>query len=66
MIRKPTDAFGADRLMSGGGFGAKATGATYRQERERIAGFLAHLPEADRAKVMGGTAAKVMGFEEKN
>ena len=66
VIKKLTDAFGADRLMYGGGFGAKATGASYRAERERIAGFLAHLSEADRAKVMGGTAAKLMGFEVKN
>jgi predicted TIM-barrel fold metal-dependent hydrolase len=65
VIRRLTDAFGADRLMYGGGFSAKATGASYRQERERIAGFLAHLSEADRAKVVGGTAAKLMGFEMK-
>lgn len=58
-----TDAFGADRLMSGGGFGAAATGASYRAERERIAGLLAHLPEADRAKIFGGTAARLMGFK---
>ncbi|HEY2909604.1 MAG TPA: amidohydrolase family protein [Gemmataceae bacterium] len=58
-----TDAFGADRLMYGGGFGAGATGASYRAERERIAGLLAHLSEADRAKILGGTAAKVMGFD---
>jgi len=57
-----TDAFGPDRLMYGGGFGASATGASYRTERERIAGLLAHLSETDRAKIFGGTAAKIMGF----
>ena len=42
VIKQLADAFGADRLMYGGGFGAKATGESYRQERERIAGFLGH------------------------
>jgi predicted TIM-barrel fold metal-dependent hydrolase len=62
VIRKLTDAFGADRLMYGGGFNTSATGESYRKERERIAGFLAHLSEADRAKVFGGTAGRIMGF----
>jgi hypothetical protein len=48
--------------MYGGGFGAKTTGDSYRAERERIAGFLAHLTETDRAKVLGGTAARLFGF----
>ena len=62
VIKQLTDAFGADRLMYGGGFGAKATGESYRQERERIAGFLGHLSAADRARVLGGTAARLFGF----
>ena len=48
--------------MYGGGFGAKATGDTYRAERNRVAGFLAHLSAADRDKVFGGTAMKLFGF----
>lgn len=63
VIKRLTDAYGADRLMYGGGFGAAATGASYKAERERIAGLLAHLSDADRAKVFGGTAAKLMGFQ---
>ncbi len=62
VIRRLTDAFGAERLMAGGGFDASATGASYRAERERIAGFLAHLSAGDRAKVLGGTAAKLFKF----
>lgn len=58
-IKKLTAAFGAERLMYGGGFGEKATGASYRAERDRVAGFLAHLSAADRAQVLGGTAAKL-------
>jgi predicted TIM-barrel fold metal-dependent hydrolase len=62
VVKQLTEAFGADRLMYGGGFGASATGKSYRAERERVAALLAHLSAADRAKVLGGTAAKVMGF----
>jgi predicted TIM-barrel fold metal-dependent hydrolase len=59
VVRQLTDAFGADRLMYGGGYGPTATGASYRAERERVAGFLAHLSESDRAKIFGGTAARL-------
>lgn len=62
VVKQLTEAFGADRLMFGGGFGAAATGKSYRAERERVAGLLAHLSAADRAKVFGGTAVKLMGF----
>jgi predicted TIM-barrel fold metal-dependent hydrolase len=62
VVKQLTEAFGADRLMYGGGFGAGATGKSYRAERERIAQLLAHLSAADRAKVFGGTAARLMGF----
>jgi predicted TIM-barrel fold metal-dependent hydrolase len=62
VVKQLTEAFGADRLMFGGGFAAGATGKSYLKERERVAGLLAHLSDADRAKVLGGTAAKVMGF----
>jgi predicted TIM-barrel fold metal-dependent hydrolase len=58
-FKKLTEAFGADRLMYGGGYNEKATGKSYAAERDRIAGFLTHLNDADRAKVFGGTAAKL-------
>ena len=45
--------------MFGGGYNEKATGKQLRAERERVAAMLAHLSDADRAKVFGGTAAKV-------
>lgn len=63
VVKQLAGAYGADRLMHGGGFGAGATGASYRKERERVAGLLAHLSDADRAKVFGGTAAKVFGLK---
>ena len=59
VVKQLTETFGADRLMYGGGFSEKATGKSYRAERERIAALLAHLSDADRAKVFGGTAAKL-------
>jgi len=62
VIKQLTEAFGADRLMYGGGYGAKATGDSYRAERERIAGLLANLSADDRDKVFGGTAARLFGF----
>src|SRR5262245_19171260 len=50
VVKQLTEAFGADRLMYGGGYSDKATGKSYRAERERIAGLLTHLSDADRAK----------------
>lgn len=62
VVKQLTGAFGAERLMFGGGFSASATGWSYRAERDRVAAFLTHLSESDRTKIFGGTAAKVMGF----
>ena len=59
VVKQLTEAFGADRLMYGGGYNEKATGKSYKAERDRIAALLAHLTDADRAKVFGGTAAKL-------
>ena len=59
VLKQLTEAFGADRLMYGGGYNEKATGKSYRGERDRVAGLLAHLSDADRAKVFGGTAARL-------
>ena len=59
VVKQLTEAFGADRLMYGGGFSASATGARYKAERDRIAALLTHLSDADRARIFGGTAAKL-------
>jgi predicted TIM-barrel fold metal-dependent hydrolase len=55
--------YGPDRLIYGGGFGAQATGASYRAYRERVRSYLTDLPAGDQAKVLGGTAAKLFGFD---
>jgi len=62
VIRKLTEAFGADRIIYGGGFNAEATGESYREYRNQVGQLLAHLSAADRAKVLGGTAARLFGF----
>jgi len=62
IVRQLADAFGADRLVYGGGFGEDATPASYRAYREKVRGLLAHLPAAEQARVLGGNAAKLYGF----
>ena len=62
MIRTLTDAYGPDRLIYGGGFGAEATAESYRAYRERLRSYLTHLSAEQQAKVLGGNAAKLFGF----
>src|SRR4051812_38584411 len=62
VIKELIARFGPDRLIYGGGFGAEATGDSYRAYRERVRSYLADLPADDRAKVLGGTAARLFGF----
>lgn len=63
VIRKLADAYGADRLIYGGGFDEKATAESYRAERERTAKLLGFLQPIARAKVLGGNAARLFGFK---
>ena len=62
VIKKLTQAFGADRMIYGGGFNAQATPASYAGYRERVLSFLGDLSQAERAAVLGGTAARIFGF----
>lgn len=62
VIRELTDAWGAERMIYGGGFGAGATGESYRQAFENARSYLMHLSSADQAKVLGGTTMKLFGF----
>jgi predicted TIM-barrel fold metal-dependent hydrolase len=62
VVRQLADAYGADRLVYGGGFGAAATAASYRAARERVRALVAHLAAADQAKVLGGNAAALFKF----
>ena len=62
VIRDLVKRYGPDRLICGGGFGAGATGASYRAYRERVRSYLTGLSPEDQAKVLGGTAARLFGF----
>ena len=62
VVKQLADAYGADRMIYGGGFNATATGESYRAARERARSFIAYLPAADQRKILGGTAAKLYGF----
>jgi len=46
--------------MYGGGW--RTGPASYRAERERVRGLIAHLSAADQVKALGGTAARLFGF----
>jgi predicted TIM-barrel fold metal-dependent hydrolase len=61
VIRQLTDAWGAERMICGG-FGAEASGASYRQAFEQARSYLQHLSAEDQAKILGGTAARVFGL----
>jgi predicted TIM-barrel fold metal-dependent hydrolase len=60
VVKQLTSAFGAERLMHGGGF--KAPGG-YKSERDRVSAYLGQLNDAEREKIFGGTAARVFGFK---
>lgn len=62
IVRGLTDAYGADRMIYGGGFNADATGESYRGYRERVRDLLGHLSYEDQAKILGGNAVRLFGF----
>lgn len=62
VIRQLTDAWGAERMIYGGGFGAEATGDSYRAAFERARSYLTHLSAGDQARILGGTAARLFRF----
>ncbi len=62
IVRQLTDAYGADRMIWGGGFNYEATPASYRAYRETVISLLSHLSEADRQAILGGNAMKLFQF----
>jgi predicted TIM-barrel fold metal-dependent hydrolase len=62
VIKQLTERYGADRMIYGGGFGAAATGDSYRAAFDRAELLLDHLTVSDRAKILGKTAARLFGF----
>jgi len=62
VVKQLTEAYGADRMIYGGGFGADAAGKSYRAAFERARSVIDHLSAADQSKILGGTAAQLFGF----
>jgi predicted TIM-barrel fold metal-dependent hydrolase len=62
VIKDLVGRFGPDRLIYGGGFDSKATGASYRASRERVRSYLRDLSGDEQSKVLGGTATRLFGF----
>lgn len=62
VIRKLTNAYGADRMIYGGGFSADATPQSYRAYRQRVEDALAHLSTQERTKILGENAARLFRF----
>jgi predicted TIM-barrel fold metal-dependent hydrolase len=62
VIRELTGAWGAERMIYGGGFNADATGDSYRQAFEKASAQLSHLSADEQGKILGGTAARLFGF----
>jgi len=59
VIRQLTDAYGADRMLYGGGFNATATAESYNAAFERAASYLTHLSDPERGKIFCGNAKKL-------
>jgi predicted TIM-barrel fold metal-dependent hydrolase len=62
IIRQLTDAYGAERMIYGGGFGAGATPESYAAAFEDARSYIAHLSAADQAKILGENAIRLFNF----
>lgn len=61
-VKQALEAFGPDRMITGGGFEPRATADSYQAERERLLAFVSQLSPADQDKIAGATAAKLFKF----
>jgi predicted TIM-barrel fold metal-dependent hydrolase len=62
IIKSLTQAWGADRLIYGGGFSSLATPSSYRAYREHLKTHLSHLSHTEQEKILGENAARMFGF----
>ena len=63
IIKRLAQEFGPERMIYGGGFGAEATGTTYRAAIEQARSHVSFLSATDQAKVFGENAARLFGFK---
>jgi predicted TIM-barrel fold metal-dependent hydrolase len=63
VIRQLIGAFGAERMIYGGGFNAATTPASYREAFERGRSFIQHLTADEQAQILGGNAMGIYGFK---
>lgn len=59
VIAELLQAYGADRMLYGGGFHAEATPESYRAAFDRAAAYLDGLSAEEQAKVLGGNAQRL-------
>lgn len=64
VVRRLCDAWGPDRMICGGGFGADATGASYRAAFDRTQAFLSNWSDSEQSRVLGGNALRLFGFPD--
>jgi predicted TIM-barrel fold metal-dependent hydrolase len=62
IIETLVTAFGANRLIYGGGWGEGSTGESYRTSYERVRSYLMRLSSAEQTQVLGGNAARLFDF----
>ena len=66
IIKRLASEFGSERMIYGGGFGANATGESYRASRERARSYISHLPSSHQERILGGNAARLFAFTPGN
>ncbi|MHC4581597.1 MAG: amidohydrolase family protein [Planctomycetota bacterium] len=62
VINQLITAFGAERMVYGGGFSAEATPESYGAAFEHARSYLDHLSQAEQAKILGENAVRLFGF----
>lgn len=63
IIKRLTQEYGPERVIYGGGFGAEATGKSYRAAIEQARSHVSFLSTGDQAKLFGENAARLFGFK---
>jgi len=63
-VKDLTSAFGAERMIYGGGFNKDCTGKSYQGYRQRVQELLSHLSAEDQQKILGRNASRLYRFED--